>query len=370
MDTATAEATSGMVATQEGGFIVDEDTNYGTGDVEVVSDSDQDISDAVDVVKDTGIPLTQEQEEEDTKPNKETKRAYKSSKFGEVPEEVVEKLLAYKDRVQDLEKIEDVDKFRAEIQTAANKKFMAAKKEREEVAQEREAARSILDYAKANPLEFLQATGVNVNDIIRGRLEEDMRLAQMSPEQRQEYHRMKEYERNNREMQQKLSHYEAQMKQHQEQQMKIERQNRFNELAKMISQVHKEANLPESADVVQTILAEMQAASEFQRDMGIPVSSAKLMQNIKSRLYTDALKLIGSAESYEQLQPYDGEGKFRDALMKLAAGHATKNRTLAPAQPKVEKGKPRVVEAPARTKDEPMFLGDADLRRMKMRGEW
>lgn len=368
MDTATVAAPEGMIAAQDGGFIVDEDTSYDTGDVEVVGNDDRRISDAVDVMKDTGVPLTEDEEQGQ---KQKQVRSYKSSKFGDVPEDVVEKLLAYKDRVQDLEKIEDVDKFRAEIQTAANKKFMAAKKEREEVAQEREAARSILDYAKANPLEFLQATGVNVNDIIRGRLEEDMRLAQMSPEQRQEYHKMREYERHNRDMQQKLSHYESQMKQHQEQQMKVERQNRFNELAKTISVVHKESGLPEDSDTVQAVLQEMQAAAEFQKDMGIPVSSAKLLENIKSRLYTNALRLIGSVKSYDdELKKYDSDGRGRDAIMRLATGHATKNRTLNVSQPKAEKGRPQTVEATARSKDEPLFLGDSDLRKMKMRGEW
>ena len=152
--------------------------------------------------------------------------------------------------------------------------------------------------------------------------------------------------------------------------MQFEKQGRLNDLGKMIAQLHKEANLPESPDVVQTILAEMQAASEFQRDMGIPVSSAKLMQNIKSRLYSDALKLIGSVESYDQIQPYDGDGKFRDAIMKLAAGYATKNRTLAPGQHKAKTGRPKSTEPNSREEDEPLFLGDSDLRRMKMRGEW
>ena len=179
---------SGMISTPAGGFISDSDE---TDDVGLIGDDEQYDFNSNDSEKETYQNLSNETKEEKEEKVKEQKRAYKSNKFGEVPEDVVERLLAYKDRVQDLDKLDEVDKFRAEIQTAANKKFLAAKKEREEVAQERQAAQSVLEYAKANPLEFLKATGVDINQHIRTRLEEDMKLAQMTPEQRQEYYKSK-----------------------------------------------------------------------------------------------------------------------------------------------------------------------------------
>lgn len=376
---------NGAIQLPDGGFIFDDDQaeqdyaeNVDFSEQAMKGDFVGDETEDESIEKVTGKKSKQEKEKvkfvgEDEKEEKqkfekyEKKIAYKSKTHGEVDEETIEKLLAYKDK--DLSKIDELEKFRAEIQTAANKKFMAAKKEREAVMQEREQALSVLEHAKKNPMEFLSAVGVDINKIVRSQLEEDMRLAQMTPEQRQEYSKYKQVENEKAELAQRLQAYEQEMERYHQQKLHQQKEEKFTNLAKHISNLHKEAGLIDSPEMVRSVILEMQAAKELQEQTGVPISPSKLINSIKSRVYSDALKIVSSFKSFDDASAYDKDESFRNAMIRLATEHASKNRTLSRGQPQEEIRQRPAVESRTR-REEPKFIGESELRKMKLRGEW
>lgn len=178
----------------------------------------------------------------------------------------------------------------------------------QEAAKLKQEAEQILQYAKANPKEFFEKTGMNARDWAENFLMEELTRDQESPEQKKA-----------RENEEKLRKYEDEKKQAQERAQKeqIERQTAEarERLDKMFVQALSESGLPKTPWTVKR-MAELQLLNIKNK---YELSASQLAKIVREDYVSEQKALFGSAEG-DQLMDILGP----DLVKKLSKAQIAK----------------------------------------------
>jgi len=329
-----------------------------------------------DIFVDEEQKANQEQAPKQKQKQQAESNKYKSKTHGEVDIDLIEKLLEHKDV---LPEIENVSKFRAEIQTAANKKFLEAKREREMAEQSKQEVMQLVEYAKKNPLEFIKATGVNIDDLVKSNIEEEIKMHSMTPAERQMYVRNKAIEKEMQSRESKIREYEQRLEQQQRQAEHQQREEKFISMAKKIAEVHAASEVSDDPETVFTIAKTMQAAAALQREDGIERPIEQIVRDVGEKRFKGAVDVITNEKSKAKvLSEYRKNPQFRDFINEIATQRPAEYEAKRKARSS-QTSNTRFVDE-AKTIDQiassnkytgySKFIGDSDIRQLKLQGKW
>jgi hypothetical protein len=266
---------------------------------------------------------------------------------------------------------DDYRKKQAELQTAFNKKFYQISKDRDAFHQERDEfyqkTAPLLEWAQmlqSNPMEALQRSGIDIDSILNQRAEEHLKLANMTPEQRQEYMQYKQIQRDLDTERQEKNKMRQILEQVQAERQAHERQTRIGELGQHIFNLHKEGGLVDDPAIVGMLFDSVKEAQKMQKETGIPIPTSKVVQMVSDGTDSIASKRILAAKSLND-PIFQKNPALRNRIIELATGYATGNHAETSGQrefaPKTKSTKT--------TQSIPKFLTASELARMQREGK-
>lgn len=378
MDTAGAtvdSAPSGAIETPEGLIYTDEFPVYEESDEQISSRMSKQGFD---------IPTDDEQVEDVEKmlkgPNKkvphETNRSLQKSKSE--PQEALQPTDEPEEGKPEVKPEPDADfkKKMAEMQTAYNKKFYNLSKEREGFLKERDELYQnvqplleIAQAAKSDPHKAMKMLGVDTNKMMNEWAQEQMKLANMTPEQQQEYYHYKQIGEENQRIKQENEHSRRYFEQVEQEKQRQVRQTRIGELGQQIANLHKESGLTDDPIIASVFLDQLQEAARVQKELGVPVSSGKIVQSVKNSIEKVTSKTLLAVESLSQIK----DPALRNHIVNLVTQYATAQKAPPAGQPEItNKAQKKFVKA----SNEPQspkpnrFLTESQLARMQREGKF
>lgn len=202
----------------------------------------------------------------------------------------------------------------------------SAAKRFQEAAQTRKEAEQIIAFAKANPTEFFQKTGMNARQWAEDYLMGEIKREAMSPEQKKAWEneeRLKSYEK--REKNAKIEAERAQMAQ-------LERQHMEN-YDKMFVEALTASGLPKTPFTVMR-MAQLTLSAEKK---GIPVNSQQIAKLVREDYITEQKALFGATEGDALLEMLGKDVVKKLSKAQLSKYKASKTNNATPSKRVEEK---------------------------------
>lgn len=217
--------------------------------------------------------------------------------------------------------------------------YQQIKQARKQAQAQKQELESLVSLARSNPLEFLQATGVDPDEWAERRLAEKLKLLEMTPEQRRIY-----------ELEMALQEREGKLKTVEEQErQKVQRvqEDRYaQQVDQELAQALQTTGLPKKKEWAQLVALEVAAATKRDENLSFSQAAVKVLNRFDSQMR----ERIGSMD-LNQLRELVGS---RLDELRQADISRVRNQT--------DYGKPSPEAKPASKKTPEYFTRESDYR--------